>query len=786
MTDIKTDPVIPKPRNICISHATMSTEARPKNLWKLLAKKSKKQQMRLRVVSKEKRAKAELVATRENIHPSMREDWDRKEWDREEQDILHSMEELQKRLDSLRNNFNGERVLTPKRRPSQKSTRSSRGIAASRERDFESLQSAMEATSAKQVGHATADPRKMIDMDLRSTTGSDPAPVPRTPCTRHVPWNIRKSILSVVSVRSRLSRAKESDRGSRYTARRRNSKVSTATGCLPERPRPVFVEQVVTDLQVADGRVGKEIFQDCADNNLDGCNRSYGLFTRGTLLEDDKAKYLDNCSVNDYNCGESMPGSIPRAKTSVHNQSHKSVKSLGRLSMEEEVAHGNKASFWSSFLTLVMSNLGLGILSLPYAFTRGGIIPSIVITIICGILSDKTLCMLMRAVADSKGKSITMEELCEKYFGLAGQKLCIWNTMINLFLCTVSLFSVFMETWGRISKDNDKQGLLREMLNCGVTECAGISKVTVGLLGLGLIFPVFLQRSLHNIRHASTIAAVCLVVSLGMYFYLILQNLAEHGVHQNVQLFGTPLGICSVIGSLVTAYLCHFNILQVYFEADKPEEIYKVTHYTMLGVCMPLNILVGLSGYLVFGGDVEPNIFDSMSSSAGKVAAFIIALTSIFKLPLVFNPFRDCFFTELNLKEGYWCTRTLLYFFLALLAFVVAIFVNLADVAALSGAVTGTLMAFIIPGACYVAYVNAQLKEQLPLSKREITQTVDSNEPSSTDVSASKSLRGYKLLQALLKADRKKVLHGLFFIGFGISAGTAGFVVNLINIVKSN
>merc|ERR1711915_852422 len=93
-------------------------------------------------------------------------------------------------------------------------------------------------------------------------------------------------------------------------------------------------------------------------------------------------------------------------------------------------------------------------------------------------------------------------------------------------------------------------------------------------------------------------------------------------------------------------------------------------------------------------------------------------------------------------------------------------------------------MAFIIPGACYVAYVKVQLKEQLPLSQREIKETVDSNdEPSSSNVTDSKLPRGYKLLQALLKADREKVLTGLFFIIFGISAGVAGFIINLMKII---
>eukprot|EP00397_Hematodinium_sp_SG-2012_P048588 GEMP01055741.1.p1 GENE.GEMP01055741.1~~GEMP01055741.1.p1 ORF type:complete len:188 (+),score=25.72 GEMP01055741.1:870-1433(+) len=137
-----------------------------------------------------------------------------------------------------------------------------------------------------------------------------------------------------------------------------------------------------------------------------------------------------------------------------------------------------------------------------------------------------------------------------------------------------------------------------------------------------MIFPMLLRESLHELRHASMLAGICLFVSIGIfsYTYLDLVNSGEFDpVHASMRYTTDFVGFCSALGIAFMCFLCQFNILQVDSELKKPEQIYAIIHLTILGVAIPVNVFIGACGYFLFGSTVEGNVFDSMHSTVGNV-----------------------------------------------------------------------------------------------------------------------------------------------------------------------
>eukprot|EP00397_Hematodinium_sp_SG-2012_P002651 GEMP01002659.1.p1 GENE.GEMP01002659.1~~GEMP01002659.1.p1 ORF type:complete len:637 (+),score=118.15 GEMP01002659.1:196-2106(+) len=354
----------------------------------------------------------------------------------------------------------------------------------------------------------------------------------------------------------------------------------------------------------------------------------------------------------------------------------------------------------ASLVSMGMTVMGFGLLSLPSAFAKSGLVPATVLIIGFGMLTDVSLCMLIKVAHFTKQRS--MEGLAEYFYGHVGRRLASWTIIMNLFMGSVAACTIFMETWGRAGDEANgiSVGLIRQVAACTPTECHGLNKVTVGLAGLAMIFPMLLRESLHELRHASMLAGICLFVSIGIfsYTYLDLVNSGEFDpVHASMRYTTDFVGFCSALGIAFMCFLCQFNILQVDSELKKPEQIYAIIHLTILGVAIPVNVFIGACGYFLFGSTVEGNVFDSMHSTVGNVAAGAVALTSLLKLPLIFKPFKDTLFAELGVKDQK-IIRAVIIAGLALISFLVAIFVNLADVSAIGGSFCGAAIGFFFPG----------------------------------------------------------------------------------------
>eukprot|EP00397_Hematodinium_sp_SG-2012_P022908 GEMP01023769.1.p1 GENE.GEMP01023769.1~~GEMP01023769.1.p1 ORF type:complete len:540 (+),score=88.80 GEMP01023769.1:60-1622(+) len=396
---------------------------------------------------------------------------------------------------------------------------------------------------------------------------------------------------------------------------------------------------------------------------------------------------------------------------------------------ESKIVKEKRGTLVYSTISMAMTTMGIGLLSLPGGFASSGVVPGTVLIVTCGLLTDVCLCMLVRVTKQSGAE--TYEGNADYFFGKWGRKGVALTVILDLYLTIVSLSNIFMKTIG-YSPDCDNRtdptngepaGLLRLWTDCQQDKCPGINKATAGVVGLAVIFPFLLWKSVHSIRHVSTLAMICLFTAVfiffGIYIYAVTQkDLDGKGrpytaIHEDVTMFASEnlfQGICSMFGLSFLAFLCQFNIFPIYAELKRPEDIHKVIHISILGIATPLYLIFGLFGYLFLGNGLNSaagNILDELSGyQAGKAASCMMAFTCLAKLPLFFNACREAIRTELRIPEN-WKYNVVITLIVLVLAYLIALFFNLDTISEFTGATTGALLGFIFPGLYLVIYVKS-------------------------------------------------------------------------------
>eukprot|EP00397_Hematodinium_sp_SG-2012_P017559 GEMP01017960.1.p1 GENE.GEMP01017960.1~~GEMP01017960.1.p1 ORF type:complete len:416 (+),score=60.66 GEMP01017960.1:165-1412(+) len=333
-----------------------------------------------------------------------------------------------------------------------------------------------------------------------------------------------------------------------------------------------------------------------------------------------------------------------------------------------------KGTLIMSLISMTVTMVGLGILSLPYAFAEAGIIGGIVLVVVCAIATDRGLVALVRI--QKKSGALCYEDQAEFYFGKIGRGIVYFLVNLDLLMAGAQQLTPFAQYTGNTiqrwsgcaieSKASVQTATTTTTLSDATTsECPGWNQYTITLIPLVLVFPFFLMKSIHALKYASSISVVCLCVSMLIFFIYYASwshtadpNVAKESdyyafiipVHTTVQLWPTSaIEFMDAIGIIFFAYICHFQIMLLYGEMETKKNIYPVIHASTLGFAMPLYILIGLFGYFLFGDTLVTTdgaamffkLFDT-NFVAGQVAIFAIGVTSAYKMALFVNPVRPC------------------------------------------------------------------------------------------------------------------------------------------------
>ena len=422
-----------------------------------------------------------------------------------------------------------------------------------------------------------------------------------------------------------------------------------------------------------------------------------------------------------------------------------------------------KASFASVTFVLLNTCLGSGILGLPGAFAKSGLIGGIVLLFVTGILSTFGVHLLAEA-ADRAGRPASFYSVALAAAGSKAGVLIDVLVAINAFGVATSYLIVVGDVLPEVADSFSAPAILRE-------------RTVWMLIALAIGAPLSFLRNLSALRHTAYAAFVCvLYISIVVGLFAIAPqtfhpcasaggdatnttnttslSLDNGDWTTSLPIFSpdevaaaaadatclcngslplirpdnttescsvSPLGqLESTLDSLpifIFAYTCHQNAISITNEFVRPTPR-RIVGATAAGIVLGLvlYLLVGIGGYLTYGDQVESDILKSFpeGSTLPVIARLAVAFVVTTCYPMQINPGRNSLvsiittFCPPGLVQRLGGAQGTPLHILATSLLVagsigVALVVSsLGKMLSVIGAICSTSVTFIVPGGCYV------------------------------------------------------------------------------------
>lgn len=279
--------------------------------------------------------------------------------------------------------------------------------------------------------------------------------------------------------------------------------------------------------------------------------------------------------------------------------------------------------FLSGYVNLMKSILGIGIISYPRLFTENGIISTLILMLICAILSTVSLFIYLNLNNKQQKTFSTFYDNKQIQFLCTGIIVCkaVSVTVSYIILIRSILSNIFREYFQLQSVDK-------------------------------VIFPVFLLvnlplatfRKFHKLRITSFIGIIAVCIMVILTFIRII-FLSRH--KSELRVFKCPL--VSSLGSFIYSFTCHQNIFTFQNESRLPlPACYKLIVCVNASVAF-LFILFGLGNayFTTISLDffssfpVDRNSLSRITFSLNNILSVIsqicFLLTTVFSIPLQLN-----------------------------------------------------------------------------------------------------------------------------------------------------
>ncbi|KAF1328395.1 Sodium-coupled neutral amino acid transporter, partial [Globisporangium splendens] len=296
----------------------------------------------------------------------------------------------------------------------------------------------------------------------------------------------------------------------------------------------------------------------------------------------------------------------------------------------------------SAIFNLVSTIIGGGILSLPYAFDKCGIVLAVVFMIISAAASNFSLYVIVSC--SRRGGAMTYEEVVRKALGPKAGLVTV-TLLVMLTFLTMVAYVILMK---------DLVGSLGGQFLFG-RETTTMEKNILTVLCVSLVSPVLFARSMDALRFTSIFSLLSvLVLAIAITFRALTQiqppDDANPMLNPNpveVKWFPTnwadPVYAFPIIS---VSFLCHFNVLPVYRELHKPtrHRLKKIVSSTMFSTWV-FYMIVGTMGYMFayrFPTGVQDDILNNFGSDDNLVNCGRLGLlvTIMLSMPLIMQPCR--------------------------------------------------------------------------------------------------------------------------------------------------
>eukprot|EP01083_Nonionella_stella_P024798 68347_1 len=243
--------------------------------------------------------------------------------------------------------------------------------------------------------------------------------------------------------------------------------------------------------------------------------------------------------------------------------------------------------------------IGTGIFGIPYIYIRGGLLGSMLLMFIFGIIVTYTFNILI--VAGKHKRCFNYEVLIEECFGHIGYAACCF--------CIVLLNFGGMTTFLIIIQDAVQQLLL-------IFHLEHYTTYAMLVLSFLIIFPPCLYRDLSALEKVSLvkmIAIVTIIIVVFVEFYIYSETEEVHKCEYTLY-FGSLQDIPRVVGVIAFTLVCHDSSFLLYQTLDNPTQIrwFQLSAFGTFGA-MGFILLLTVPAYLTFGNVIQSNMLNNYS-----------------------------------------------------------------------------------------------------------------------------------------------------------------------------
>ncbi|CAA20055.1 vacuolar amino acid transmembrane transporter Avt5 [Schizosaccharomyces pombe] len=357
--------------------------------------------------------------------------------------------------------------------------------------------------------------------------------------------------------------------------------------------------------------------------------------------------------------------------------------------------HIGKAGFFSSVINLANTILGAGILSLPNAFTKTGLLFGCLTIVFSAFASFLGLYFVSQCAARlPRGKASFAAVAKHTFPSLA--VVFDASIAVKCFGVAVSYLVIVGDLMPQIAP------------SLGLSSPMFLRRQTWIVFALFVLTPLSFLKRLDSLRHTSVISliALCYLVFIVLYHFIIGDT-----VKGEIRYFvpESGFGYLSVLPVFVFGFTCHQNAFSVINEVRNfSQGFVNFTMFTAIISSTLLYLLVAITGYLSFGSLASGNIIAMYDNTSiwiigGKLAIVVLVL---FSYPLQCHPCRNSVYQAIrrsysahDMSDGYHAVITLcILLFTHSLALLLS---SLEMVLAFVGSTGSTFISFILPGSLY-------------------------------------------------------------------------------------
>eukprot|EP00792_Barthelona_sp_PAP020_P005025 TRINITY_DN2461_c1_g1_i1.p1 TRINITY_DN2461_c1_g1~~TRINITY_DN2461_c1_g1_i1.p1 ORF type:complete len:480 (-),score=84.46 TRINITY_DN2461_c1_g1_i1:210-1649(-) len=266
--------------------------------------------------------------------------------------------------------------------------------------------------------------------------------------------------------------------------------------------------------------------------------------------------------------------------------------------------------------------VGAGSLMIPYAISCCGFIGGLFLLLFFGIISRFTL--LLYVYSSVYVKRFSLRLCVEKFFGV-----------------TVSRFSDFAVAIFGILSLTTYTIIIKDYVSSVVTLLFG-EKTQLQMLLIATILilcfclPLMCMKDTKSLAFTSTLSVGCITLIVSVIIFKFFSNINNLAL-EKVKLFEFSIKFIEGTPAIIFGFFAHFQMAAFYKELQR-RSFEKIRHISTLGIVIPglVYTLIGVSGYLVFGSDIQDNVLNSFSNNDPLIVVCRVAMiiVLIFSFPV--------------------------------------------------------------------------------------------------------------------------------------------------------